>query len=335
MKINIKHIFIGILSAFLIAGCGSKYYFEPSESEIDGSVSYDGKINSSIDSIVRDGATLKNNQFITKYGEIPDIYLKKGGIYLNDSDDFYLTQNGNSLILINKENKEELEIKLDGVPIGASMDGALIAIILETNTLIIYDLNLMQIVFKQDNAPSPANNTLIASPHFLTDIVVLPTLDGKLVVVDKKTMQLVRNIVVNGDKYFNNVIFLSAIGNRMVAATPKRIISVSPSVINTLDANIKDVLFFEDRIFIFTSEGEVILTDRDLNEIRRKKFPFAHFSAANAGQNIAILETQGYMITLDTDLENSSIKRISSEITQHTFSTIDKIFVGDRFFNIK
>ena len=148
-------------------------------------------------------------------------------------------------------------------------------------------------------------------------------------------MQLVRNIVVNGDRYFNNVIFLEAIGNRMVAATPKRIISVSPNVINTFDANIKDILFFEDRIFIFSNEGEVILTDRDLNEMQRTKFPFAHFSATNHGREIVVLETQGYMISLDDSLQTSTIRRLPRAITEPTFSAYGKIFIGNKFINIQ
>lgn len=331
----LKCIALGSISVLLFSGCGSKYYFEPKDEEIKGEISYSGKLPAEIVSIVRDGATLKNGQFITKYSEIPSVRLERGAFYLNQSEQYYIAQSGKNLILINKQTEEKIVIALENIPVSASIDGNLAAIILDTNTLIIYHLESMQIIFKQDNVPAPANNTLIASPYFLNDIVVLPTLDGKLVVVDKKSMQLVRNIVVNGDKFFNNVIYLEAIGDRMVAATPKRIISVSPSVINTFDANIRDILFFEDRIFIFTNEGEVILTDRDLNVTQRKKFRFAHFTAANHGKDIVILETQGYMILLNDTLEYSRIERLPDAIDVRTFSATDKIFIGDHFITIQ
>ncbi|MDE5602683.1 MAG: hypothetical protein K2I71_02025, partial [Helicobacter sp.] len=192
-----------------------------------------------------------------------------------------------------------------------------------------------KILYKLENPPAPTNDTLIASPYFLGDIIILPTLDGKLAIVDKTNMKMVRNIVVNGDKHFNNVIFLEAIDNRMVAATPKRIISVSPSVINTFDANIKDILFVGDRIFLFTSEGEVILTDRDLNEIKRIKFPFAHFAGANHGQKISILETRGYMINIEDNLSNYEIVKIPSKIKNPVFSGTRKTFINDSYFEIK
>ncbi|MBX7490904.1 hypothetical protein [Helicobacter turcicus] len=335
LKHSLKLVFLGIIGALMLSGCGSKYYFEPKEDTIKGKVSYNGKIPSSIQTIVRDGATLKNGQFITKNGEIPNIFLKKDAQYLNESEEYYITQLSKSLVLINKKDKQETTIALDDVPISASIDDNLIAIVFDTNTIAIYDLENMQIVYRQENVPAPANNTLIASPYFLTDIVVIPTLDGKLIVVDKTSMRLVRNIVVNGDKFFNNVIFLEAIGNRMVAATPKRIISVSPNIINTFDSNIKDILFFEDRIFIFSNEGEIILTDRDLNETRRMKFPFANFSATNHGKDIVVLETQGYMILVDDALQTSTIKKLPNKISTPTFSASDKIFIHDTFFNIQ
>lgn len=327
-------VFLFALSILFLSGCGSKYYFKPEKGSVEGEVFYNGNLPSSIKSVVRNGATLKNGQFITKYGEISNIRLKREARYLNASENYYIIHRGNILTLINKSDNKETHIELDDVPVSANIDDNLIAIVFETNTVAIYDTKRMEVVYRQENVSAPANNTLIASPYFLNDIIVFPTLDGKLVVVERNTMRLVRNIVVNGDKYFNNVIFLESIENRMVAATPKRIISVSPNVINTFDVNLKDILFLEDRIFIFSNEGEVILTDKDLNEIRRIKFPFAHFSAASYGHSIAILETQGYMIFVDNLLQNSTIKKLPSAISKPTFSTLNRIYVDDKFFNI-
>ena len=336
---SIKHqiLFVFCLTAllFISSGCGSKYYFEPKEDEIKGAVSFSGSIPSPIVSIVRDGATLKNGQFITKYSEIPNVFLPQDTRYLNQTEDYYLAGAYQTLLLIDKETNTQTSIAFDNTPISASMNGQLIAVIFDNNTFVLYDLNRGQITYKQDSALAPTSNTLIAAPYFLSDIVIVPTLDGKLVIVDRNNMQMIRNIVVNGDKYFNNVIFLEAIGNRMVAATPKRIISVSPSVISTFNANVKDILFFEDRIFIFTSEGEVILTDKDLNEKRRVKFPFAHFTAANHGRNIVILETQGYLITLDDTLQNSAVFTLPDTIDEPTFSGMREIFIGNKILKVE
>ncbi|TLD87831.1 hypothetical protein [Helicobacter sp. MIT 05-5294] len=335
LKKTITSLLCFLLFALILSSCGSKYYFEPKAEEIKGKVSFSSSLPSPIVSILRDGATLKNGQFITKYSEIPDVYLPQNTQYLNQTEDYYLAGAYQTLLLIDKESNTQTSISFDNTPISASMNGALIAIIFDDNSFVLYDLNQGRVTYKQDSTLAPTNNTLIAAPYFLSDIVIVPTLDGKLVIVDKNNMQMIRNIVVNGDKYFNNVIFLEAIGNRMVAATPKRIISVSPNVISTFNANVKDILFFEDRIFIFTNEGEVILTDQDLNEKKRVKFPFAHFTAANHGRNIVILETQGYLIALDDELQSSAIFALPDAITSPTFSGMRQIFIGNRILKVE
>ncbi|PZT48032.1 hypothetical protein B6S12_06090 [Helicobacter valdiviensis] len=326
----------GILFFILfLSGCGSKYYYEPKEEDLKGSTSYTNSIPSSIIAISRDGATLKNGNFITKNGEVIDFTLPKNARYLNESESYYLaTSNTKELILINKQTKDTIYLNFEANPISASMENNLIAMIFDDNSLQIFDFDTKKTLYKLSNPSAPTNNTLIASPYFLGDIIVMPTLDGKLVIIDKPSMRMIRNIVVNGEKHFNNVIFLDAIGNRMVAATPKRVISVSPSVINTFEVNLKDILFFEDRIFLFSSEGEVILTDVDLNEIKRLKFPFAHFSAPNHGRKINVLETQGYFLSIEDDLSGYEVFEIPSKIKEPAFSAGEKIFVDDSYLDL-
>lgn len=329
-------IVAGVVLLAFLSGCGSKYYFEPKDEEVVDGVSYSDSLPSDIIGITRDGATLANGQFITKYSQIPDVKLPENARYLNESEKFYIaTTNNKEMLLIDKDTHSQNFIALEGNPISVSIEENLAAIVFDNNSFALYDLNLGRAVYKQESTPAPTNNTLIASPYFLSDIAVIPTLDGKLVVVDKNTNQMIRNIVVNGEKHFNNVIFLEAINDRMVAATPKRIISVSPSVINTFDANLQDILFFGDQIVLFTTEGEVILTDKDLNEIRRQKFPFAHFTAANHGDRIVVLETQGYMIALSEDLQEWQVFELPSKIKEPTFSATGKIFVGDEVLEVK
>ena len=83
-------LFLSLFIFLSLSGCGSKYYFEPKEEEIKGKISFNDSIPSPIVSLVRDGATLKNGQFITKYSEIPNVYLPKDARYLNQTEDYYL-----------------------------------------------------------------------------------------------------------------------------------------------------------------------------------------------------------------------------------------------------
>ena len=85
MQNNLIKFLIGALLLFLISGCGSKYYFEPKDEEVKDSVAYSDSLPSDIIFITRDGATLANWQFITKYSQNPEATLPKNGGYLGES----------------------------------------------------------------------------------------------------------------------------------------------------------------------------------------------------------------------------------------------------------
>ncbi|MGP1449863.1 MAG: hypothetical protein ACTTJS_01890 [Wolinella sp.] len=321
-----------LVLAFLFGGCSNKRYFEPES--VAGEVKFSGKLPSEIISSNREGATLKNGQFITKNG-VEDFRLPEGYTFINDSERYFIavTEQG-SLGLFSKNGSEKLEFSFKARPLSAKLEGDMLALVLADNTLVLHDISNNKQLFAQESERALALNALIASPFFLRDLVLFPTLDGKLVVVDKASYRAIRNIVVNSDEFFNNVIFLDVLNNRLVAATPKRIISVSPEVINTYNANIRDVIFVRDRIYILTTEGQIILADQDLNVMRSKKFPFAHFSGALHGKYIYAVETQGYFVAVDVDLLDANVYEIPSEIDKPLFANENRIYFDDHYFEL-
>lgn len=321
-----------LIAVLLFGGCGSKKYFEPEK--VAGVVKFDGRLPSPIVSANREGAMLQNGQFITKNG-IQEFKLPKGYTFLNDSERYYLAvDEAGALGLFPKSGGEPKKLQFDFRPLSAQMEGDMLALVLSDNTLLLHHLPSQKNLFSQKGESAVAVNALVAAPFFLKDLVLYPTLDGKLVVVDKESYKSIRNIVVNSDPYFNNVIFLDVLNNRLVAATPKRIISVSPEVINTYSANIRDVIFVRDRIYLLTTEGQIILADQDLNVMRTKKFPFAHFSGALHGKYIYAVETQGYFIAVDVDLLDSNVYEIPSEIDRPVFAKENRIYFDDRYFEL-
>ncbi|MGP1581078.1 MAG: hypothetical protein ACTTH5_08705 [Wolinella sp.] len=324
----------GVFLVLLLNGCGSKRHFEPEE--IKGKMHFDGKIRSSILSSHREGAMLKDGRFITREG-IQAFTLPKGFSFLNDSERYYLATNEMGMLrLFPKDSHGEvLELKFEAKPLSARVEGDLLALVLANNSLVLYQISTQKELFSERGDHAVALNTLIASPLFLSDLILFPTLDGKLVIMDRESRKIVRNIIVHsdsGDSHFNNVIFLDVLGNRLVAATPKRVISVSPESINTYEANIRDVLFLRERIYVFTTEGRVILTDLDLNVMRSLKFPFAHFSGVSHGKQIYVLEKRGYLVALDVDLLGSSVYKLPSDIDTPIFSSGNRFYIDNRYF---
>ncbi len=146
----------------------------------------------------------------------------------------------------------------------------------------------------------------------MNELVIFPTLDGKLLVVDTNEKKVVRDVVVSSEKNFNNVIFFNIIGNKLVAATPTKVVSINPTFANFLDADVVDIIFIKDGIYIFTKDGRIILTDTDLKVLKEKKFPFARFVGVIYGKFIYAIEKEGYLIATDVNLASSNVFQFSA-----------------------
>ena len=66
---------------------------------------------------------------------------------------------------------------------------------------------MKKIVFKEYYKESIANDIRITNPLFMNNLILFPTLDGKVIVVSKEDKKAVKTIVVDPDSTFNNIIF--------------------------------------------------------------------------------------------------------------------------------
>jgi hypothetical protein len=164
--------------------------------------------------------------------------------------------------------------------------------------------------------------------------VIFPTLDGKLTIVDRGSGEVIRIVVVSAERHFNNLIFLDTVGDRMFAATAKRAISISPSGVNYIDEDIKDVVLLKDRFFLFTKDGTVVMTDLNLRVIKEKKFPFAIFSGVvPTVDSLNIIEKKGYLIKTNLNLENIEYLTLPSGIKSSIFVGKDRVYYGNKFID--
>jgi len=158
--------------------------------------------------------------------------------------------------------------------------------------------------------------------------------DGKLLIIDLKKNKLLRDVVVKSEKFFSNVIYLDVIGDRLVAATKQRVVSINPKSMAFLDEEVKDVIILENRVLVFTKDGRVILTDADLKVIKSKKFKFAAFVGTIHGEFVYIIERGGFLIATDLNLITSNIYELPDEIESFVFTTDDKLFYEDNYFKL-
>lgn len=317
----------------VVSGCGTKrQYFEPES--LSGKLSYDGSLPASIVDANRDGATLENGQVVTKQG-LSSVVLPKSYVYLGENNGRYIASSQcGALVVLDANQKTLFKKECDISVASAALKGNLLALVLGSNELVLIDINdgreLMHL--SQDNVY--ALDSRIAAPYFLGDLIIFPTLDGKLIIVDAQTKKPIRDVVVSNEKFFGNIIYLQVLGDRLVAATKSKVVSISPKSIHFLETDVRDVIVLKNRIFVFTKDGKVILTDADLNVLKDRKFTFATFTGTIYGNFIYMIEKGGYVIATDIDLISTNVYKLPDEIESNVFTTEDTLYYKNHFFKL-
>jgi hypothetical protein len=322
-----------LLLALVLGGCGTKRQnFEPAS--VSGEIEYDGSLPASIIDVARDGATLENGQIITKDGLL-NVKIPNGFTFSGSSNGKYLAiSRCGKLVIVDKSSKVIYKNTFDSVVASASIKDNLLAVVLGDNRIILLDTNSDKILFQKQGDKVYANDSKIASPYFLSSILIYPTLDGKLVIVDLKQYKMLRDVVIKSDKFFSNVIYLDVLGDRLVAATKDRVVSINPKSMAFLDEDVKDVIILKNRVLVFTKDGRIVLTDADLKVLKKKKYKFASFVGTIHGEFIYVVERAGYLIATDIDLISSNIYELPDNIESYVFTTNDKLYYEDKYFKL-
>lgn len=307
MKTTHIEVFAFLVLSLLFSGCSSKKYFEPEHTFSASSASRSYGTN--IVDLSRDGGTLGNGQYIGKSG-IGDIALGEGYRYLNENNRYVLAVNPEGILkIIDKKTKEPVRaVSLHTPVVSATIKNGIIAYILNNNTFGIYLMDKNRKIVENRSERTFAIDTRAASPMFIENLAVMPMLDGKLIIVDTSDVESAKVVYISSQPAFNNVIHLSRMGNTMVAATPKRLITLGVEGKLEYKANISEVAVDKGRIFLFTKEGEIIALNSHLDVLAKRKFKFAHYAAGTAFKGrVYALDHQGSLIVLNRDLTKYKI----------------------------
>ncbi len=331
--LNKIKIFI-ILTIFLVlAGCSSKSLYKPES--VVGDVSYDGNLPAQIVDVTRSGATLANGQIITKKDGLLKVKIPRNYRFLalNQKKIISTSPTGN-VTIENINGKKLYSYNFKSMIASANIDKKILAIVFADNRLMIFDTDKNKILFEKKLDDVYALDARMANPYFLGKLIVFPTLDGRLLIVDTTTYKVLRDIVVSSKPYFNNVIFLSVLDNRLVAATQNRVVSIDPKSVDFMNVGIKDIIFLGQRIFIFTRDGRIILTTSNLKALKEKKFKFANFSTAIYGKFIYVIEKTGYLIAVDKDLITTNVYKLPNAIENLMFTTKGSLYYDNKYFKL-
>jgi hypothetical protein len=320
-----------LLGVSMLGGCTQKSRYEPKK--IDTELSGYQKVTKGLRHVVREGGIVAEDTIVTKKsGKISGL-LPKGYFFLNENEgSVIVADNDGDLEIVEKGSGKPVFRKKFAQPVvSATRKGRLLALVLADNTIMLYDIKADREIYSESEEKVIAIDARAANPLFINDLIVYPTLDGRLLVMDSKTKTILRDVAISDKELFNNVIFLEVHGNILVAATASKVIVITPRNIYTYNANVKDMLYVGHDIYLFTKEGKVIHLNEKLQKLEESDFEFANFVAvAEMNGKLYGVEKNGYLIEMDRRLKNVKVKALDEKVEAPVLIAKGKLYIGDK-----
>jgi len=325
-----KIFYFSTFFLLIFTGCSSKQYFEPEDTYTYKGTTLD--LSSAIIDLNSNGATLEDKSFISKEGILSN--SKENYKFLNFSDNTIISADSSATIYLKNEQLDE-SFSFDKNIISASKNKNLLAFGSIDNSITLYDIQTKKTIFKEYSKHSSVNNIKIANPIFLNTVVLYPTLDGKVIILDLKTNTVVKTINIDPSSDINNIIFLKEVNNTLIAATSKKLFSFVNGKVNIKELDVQNVIIDKQNIYVATLDGEIIKYDFFLTKIDSKKFRFAKINALSFGTNLYALESQGFLIRISEDFKTVKIFDFSFDEKEKVIAIDNKIYFEDEYIIVK
>ena len=325
-----KYFLISLSAIFLFTACSGKKYYEPQEVSSNIELNKES-MSSKIESMNKIGATLKNKQILTKDG-ISSYELPEGFDFLNlTNDGKVIATNYIDKILIGNEEKT-----VKDVVVAASIKDEKLAVVYSNNTIELINMDTNKTLFKEYLPISLANDTRIANPHFMGNLVLFPTLNGKVIIISALTNESVKNISVDPDNEFNNIISLNVIESTqtLIVASPNKIVSISPQEVLSKDYEVRDIIVNKEDVYLATIDGQIMKLTPDLKEVSKKKFTYAKVHALAFSDSLYAVESQGFLINLNSDFTKDTVYKFSFDNEERMIAIGNKIYYDSKYITL-
>jgi hypothetical protein len=327
-----KSLILFIFALFLFQGCASKQYYTPQESNVFG---IDKKIITTpayISTLNANGATTRDNRIINNFG-ISEFKLLDGYEYVNNTEKGIISADKMGNIYISDTNTI-LNFRTN--VIAATLKDNLLAIVFSDNSYGVYDLTENKFKLKEYLENSYINDTRIASPVILNKIILFPTLDGKVVIVDIESFKVSRTLLIDSQNDIKNIILLKTIGDTLITASQNKIVSLNKGKYTSKELIIQNYFVDNEFIYLALLDGTVMKLDFDLNIVVSKKFKFAKFHAISLDKekNIFLIESQGYILKLTNDLKTTKVYNLPFYDDEKVYVSGDKIYFENKLLKL-
>ena len=325
-----KYILVSLLSVFLFTACSGKKYFEPEDTSSNIELN-EKSIPATIKSFNKIGATLEDNKVITKNG-ISQNELPEGFEFLNLTEDGrIIATNYIDKILIGNQER-----KVSEVVVAASLRNEKLALIYSNNSMELIDINTNKTLFKEYLPISLANDTRITNPFFMGNLILFPSLNGRVIIVSSVNNEAVRNISVDPDSQFNNIIYIGVIESNqtLIVASPNRVVSISPRDVISKEYDLRDIIVNNNDIYIATIDGQIIKLNATLYQVAKKKYKYAKIHALAFSDSLYAVESQGFLINIDENFDKDVIYDFSFDNEERMIAIGNKIYFGSDYITL-
>lgn len=332
MKLSTITLSLG--AALLFSGCSHKEVYKPEN--VKGEWRSAGHLSASIIHSTHSAALLDNGHLLTKEGE-KNIKIPKEYRLLNANDTWIMTESPEGNLVLFPEDGTDAKVTFElkrGVA-AVSIQDDTVAVLFTNNEMALYSLESKKLLFKEPSNAPIAVDARIANPYFLKELVLFLTLDGKIVIVNSETKQVLRSVVVSTDEFFNNITYMNVIDNNLLAATGSAVLALSQKEARE-KYEIRNIAYTADGVWLTTKQGEIIALSPALEFKAKKKFPFAHFVGISVqNDRVYALEQEGYMIALSKNLLTYDVFDIDLDSDNKIFVGDGRFYFDDRYINIK
>lgn len=292
--------FIALCVAFLFvfSGCSTKEVYTPKQ--VAGDWDKETSLQDTIVDRAYSAAKLDNDKVLTKQGVVP-VTIDEDKRILGVSDGWVLSTSidGNVTMQSLQDADITKTFALKHTVAAASVSGNILAVLFADNNMALYDLTTQQLLLKEQGGKVSTTDMRIVDPYSVGDLVIFATLDGKIVIINKKTKKRLRTVIVSSEDNFNNVIYMNMIDNKIVAATAYKILALSQKE-KRVKYDIRCVSDDGKMIYIATKAGRVYALTPDLQVVNKLKLPFAHIlGIIPEDDKLYLLEKEGYVIEVD------------------------------------
>ena len=298
------------LSLVLLAACsGSKQYYEPQNTQKLSTIK------------------TKNENILKKF---------KGYEIINKQDNLVFISNDLGFLKILKDKEIVFDKKFDAKIVSVAIEGNKAVMVDALNNIIIFDLLEQKYLFSENYGQANGVVKKLANPIFNNNVIIAPSLDGKLIIINNDSNTFIRSINVGTQEFFNNVIFLKADNEKLIAASSSKIFTIIDNKTYTKLINIKKALEKDNYIYILSSEGVIYKFDYLLNEITKIKFKYANYSDVYVYNDfIYALEHNGYLIKLDDKLNELAVYNLNSKINSGAYFKDNILFYNNKSYELK